>query len=109
MKRLLDHSGEVITTFHYDELTDLATIQQTQDCEPIIEHNKRLQTMNDGYSPSRELRRVASIPFIVFEGWLAEDGLTYHDYCVKMDKREQAAYRARRLLSSDWRHLRTVS
>ncbi|KKL72890.1 hypothetical protein LCGC14_2080360, partial [marine sediment metagenome] len=25
MKRLLDHNGGVIKTFHYDELTDLAT------------------------------------------------------------------------------------
>ena len=108
MKRLLDHSGNVISTFHYDESTDLATIQQTQDCEPIIEHNKRLQTMNDGYSPSRELRRVASIPLIVFEGWLQEDGLSWLDYSL-MGRREQAAYRARRLMSSDWRHLKTVS
>lgn len=108
MKRLLDHSDGITTTFHYDELTDLATIQRTQDCTAIIEHNKRLQTMNDGYSPSRELRRVASIPKNIFEGWLIEDGLTWQDYCA-LGRRGQAAYRAKRLLSSDWRDLRTVS
>ncbi len=108
MKRLLSHDGNVTTTFHFDETTDMATIQRRQDVEPIIEHNKRLQTMNDGYSPSREFKRVASIPFVVFEGWLAQDGLDWGKYS-RMGRREQAAYRARRLLSSDWKHLRTVS
>ncbi len=108
MGRLLDRDGSVVTTHHYDELTDTTTIQRTQDAEPIIEHNKRLQTMNDGYSPSRELRRIASIPLVVFEKWLQEDGLDWGKYC-RMGRREQAAYRARRLMSSSWRHLRTVS
>lgn len=39
---------------------------------PILEENKRLQTMNDGYSPSRDIRRVASIPKIVVEQWMKE-------------------------------------
>ncbi len=108
MRRLLDHDGNVTTTHDYDELTDITTIQRTQDAEPIIENNKRLQTMNDGYSPSREFKRVASIPFVVFEQWLQEDGLDWGKYW-RMGKREQAAYRAKRLTSSDWKHLRTVS
>ncbi len=107
MKRLLDFNGDTVSTFHYDEMTDEVTIQRTQDCEPIIEHNKRLQTMNDGYSPSREFKRVASIPFVIFEQWLAEDGLDWRRYW-SMGRKEQAAYRARRLMSSDWRHLKTA-
>lgn len=107
MKRLFDHDGNIATTFHYDELTEQVTLQRRQDVEPIIEHNKRLQTMNDGYSPSRELKRVASIPFTVFEGWLAADGLDWGRYW-RMGRREQAAYRARKLSSSDWQYLRTV-
>ena len=107
MKRLLDHNGDTTTVFHFDEMTDKATIQRTQNCEPIIENNKRLQTMNDGYSPSREFKRVASIPFVVFEQWLTEDGLDWRRYWA-MERKEQAAYRARRLLSSDWGHLKTA-
>ncbi len=108
MPRILDQYGDTISYVHYDDGDDTVTIGSVQDCEPIIEHNKRLQNFNDGYSPSRELRRVASIPLIVFEGWLQEDGLSWLDYSL-MGRREQAAYRARRLLSSDWRHLKTVS
>lgn len=107
MKRLLDHDGNVASVFSYDEMTDQVTIQRRQDVEPIIDHNKRLQTYNDGYSPSREFKRVASIPLVVFEGWLAEDGLDWGKYCA-LGRKEQAAYRARRLMSSDWRHLRTA-
>ena len=62
--------------------------------------------MNDGYSPSREFKRVASIPFAVFESWLIEDGLDWSRYW-QMGKREQAAYRARRLMSGDYRDLLT--
>lgn len=109
MPRILGQRGDVTTHFHYDESDDRVTLERVQDTTAIIEDNKRLQTMNDGYSPSREFRRVASIPFVIFERWLQDDGLTYYDYCVKMDKREQAAYRARKLLSNEWKHLRTVS
>ena len=109
MPRILDQHSNITTRFHFDESDDMVTLEQVQDCTSIIENNKRLQTMNDGYTPSREFRRVASIPFVIFERWLQDDGLTYYDYCVKMDKREQAAYRAKKLLSSDWSHLRTVS
>lgn len=42
--------------------------------DPIIERNKAMATHNDGYSPSRELRRVASIPFILINKWLNEEG-----------------------------------
>lgn len=38
----------------------------TQDAEPIIEANKRLYALNDGYSPSRLTRRVASIPLVTY-------------------------------------------
>lgn len=108
MPRILDQYGDTISYVHYDESEDKTYIGRVQDCEPIVENNKRLQTMNDGYSPSRELRRVASIPLTVFENWLKADGLTWPAYC-SMDKRSQAQYRAKRLMSSDWRHLRTVS
>jgi hypothetical protein len=74
MKRLLDASGGTIKTFHHSD--DTVTIQESQDVEPILEHNKRLQTENDGYSPSRDLRRVASIPSVVLMKWCQEAGIS---------------------------------
>ena len=46
--------------------------RKTQDVEPFFEHNKALYNAGDGYSPSRELRRAASIPMVVVEQWLSE-------------------------------------
>jgi hypothetical protein len=39
------------------------------DVEPLLERNKALAKSGDGYSPSRDLQRVASIPFGVVEMW----------------------------------------
>ena len=98
MKRILDADGATVTIFHYDDATDTTTIQRRQDCESIVEWNKKMQTLNDGYSPSREFRRVASIPLTEFERWLAADGLTFQDYYQQMTSKERAKYRAKKLL-----------
>lgn len=72
----------------------------TQDVEPILERNKALRNDGDGYSPSRELRRVASIPMAVIYQWMQE-GVDYRDpNCWPEIKR--------RLNSPDWAHLRTA-
>lgn len=45
---------------------DNIIVHNSQDAEPIIEQNKRLYTLNDGYSRSRLTRRVAQIPMLVY-------------------------------------------
>lgn len=60
-------SPSVVSHFHFDASENVATVVSTQDVEPILDHNKALQTHNDGYSPSRELRRIASIPLVVWD------------------------------------------
>lgn len=50
---------------HYDDTTGKTTLETIQDVNPIIAANKiDLLSGHDGYSPSRELRKVASIPNI---------------------------------------------
>jgi len=46
--------------------------RKTQDVEPFLDRNKELYNAGDGYSPSRDLRRAASIPLVVVEQWLSE-------------------------------------
>lgn len=53
----------------YDESENKFTLQIFDDVEPVINNNKQLYNLNDGYSPSREWRRVASIPLVVVEMW----------------------------------------
>jgi hypothetical protein len=59
----------ISTQYIEDRMTGDLTVIRSGDAGPVLEHNKALQTLNDGYSPSRELRRAATVPFIVYELW----------------------------------------
>jgi hypothetical protein len=51
----------------------LVTEKRTQDVEPVLERNTALRNGGgNGYSPSKDLQFVASIPNIVIEQWLKE-------------------------------------
>ena len=50
------------------------TVTQTQDCEAILDRNKAMMTHNDGYTPSRDIQRIASIPNTLIHKWLVEEG-----------------------------------
>lgn len=71
--------GQLLTRWQYDESAGVGVVHRIQDVEPILEANKALYTSGDGYSPSRELRRVASIPAIVVEQWMQE-GVNIFDH-----------------------------
>ena len=74
--------------------------RKTQDVEPVLNHNKALYNDGDGYSPSRDLRRVASIPMVVVEQWLSEG--------VNIFDADHKAEVMRRLNSSEYLYLRTA-
>ena len=68
----------VQTRWHEDESAGQVTVERVQDVEPILDNNKRL--LNDGsngYSKSKDLKRVASIPLVVLEQWMKEDGVNF--------------------------------
>jgi hypothetical protein len=84
-----------------DPMTGDLTVIRGADVEPILEHNKALYSMNDGYSPGREWRRAASIPLAIVEKWKNEYGVDVFN----PDHREGVK---RLLNSSEWRYLRTA-
>jgi hypothetical protein len=92
--------GEVITRWSYDAPTGTSIIERAQDVSPILEANKILYTADDGYSPSREFRRVATIPKIIVEQWMRE-GVNLFDKNCRAEIR-------RRLNDSTNLHLRTA-
>ena len=60
-----------------------------------------MRNENDGYSPSRELRRVGHLPAVIILKWLQEEGWNamnphHHDRLVK------------KLNDPDWAYLRTA-
>jgi len=45
-----------------------------QENDPILDRNAAMRTHNDGYTPSRDMRRVASIPMQLLYHWQATEG-----------------------------------
>ena len=76
-------------------------VRVSQDVAPALEANKTARNENDGYSKSRELRRVASIPASVGQKWLIEEGWWYQDPA-------NADRLLKKLQDPDWSHLRTA-
>ncbi len=103
-RRLLDIDPltGVIEYHHYDPSTDRTIIESVQDATPVLERNKVLANADDGgWSPSRELRRAASIPAIVILKWRSEEGIDVFD-------RNHWPAVKRKLNDPDWRWLRTA-
>ncbi len=53
----------------FDQAENRFTLHLDADIEPVIDKNKRMANMNDGYSSKREWRRIATIPLVVIELW----------------------------------------
>lgn len=67
----------------------------------ILDANKAMANHNDGYTASREMRRVASIPVAVILKWKIEEGWDAFDPACADKLREK-------LNSSEWSFLRTA-
>lgn len=65
----------IAETLHFDDTERTFSLLRSQDAEPIIDANKRAQASGEGYSPSREFRRIASIPVVVLEIWKKQYGV----------------------------------
>lgn len=103
-KLLLDTSfGGISTSVEFDG-AGKATFFHEQDAsvvQSILDRNGAMYTHNDGYSPSKEWKRVASIPWHVIQKWKNELGVDLFD---QNDKK-----RIYQLLdSSDYLKLRTA-
>ena len=102
MRRFLDYDPlrGVKEFFVYDESERKWHIEYIGDTDSIVERNKILQNHTDGYTPSRDFRRVAHIPDIIILKWMKEDGLKW------WDKNDWPAIK-RKLNDPEWRFLRT--
>lgn len=81
-----------------DDGVQFASVAET---DPVIERNKTMATHNDGYTQDRTLRRVATIPTIIWLKWLNEEGVDAY-------KPENAKWLCNRLNDSDYAYLRTA-
>lgn len=93
-----DLGEEGITRRFIDHEDGTFTVLSSQDAEPLLDQNRAMANHNDGYTPSREMRRLASIPAVLMEAWLAE---------VNFDHNALKELVMRRLNDSDYLWLRT--
>jgi hypothetical protein len=92
--------SEVVTRVHVDASERRVIFERVQDVEPILEHNKMLQTMPQ---KSDWGRHIGSIPNVILERWIHEEGVNY----LALPGDEFARLIRRKLNDPDWRHLRT--
>lgn len=69
------HAAGWAETLHFDEGEGTFTINRVDDVAPVLDANRRTHLHGDGYSPSRELRHIASIPPLVVEVWKKQYGV----------------------------------
>lgn len=77
------------------------TFAASQDTAPILDRNRAMANHNDGYTRDREMRRVASIPFVLIQQWLHEEGWNAMDPA-------NADRLAKKLNDPDYLYLRTA-
>ena len=110
MRKISEEVNKNITETFLDNGKDGVVQKISLDVKPILENNKRLYNQNDGYSPDKGLKRIATIPTIILEIWTKE----YHKDQNKgnwfdLPKDVQQKILREKLNSSDYRYFRTSS
>lgn len=78
-------------------------VKRTQDVEPILDHNKRMQADEVGgwrRNANKNMRKVAEIPNIVVEAWLREGFNPFR--CTETELRKK-------LDDPNWSYLKTIN
>jgi hypothetical protein len=82
MKRLLtdDPLTGSKTYFHYDPMTKKITLEDVQDVTEIVERNRVMQNSGlSGYTKSKDMKHVATIPLCFLTKWANEAGVSLND------------------------------
>jgi hypothetical protein len=72
MKKDIILDGLQKTTYMKDDMEGKIAVKEEVNIDSHLKHNKELLNMNDGYSKSRDLKRVA-----------IEKSSQYSNYCFK--------------------------
>ena len=109
MRKILEDTDKHITETYLDNGKDGIIQKRSLDIGSIIESNKKLYNENDGYSPDKGLKRIASIPVVILEIWCKE----YHKDQNKgnwfeLPQETQKKILKEKLNSSEFRYFRTA-
>ena len=106
MKKETQVDGLRKTTFVGDDAEKQITIGEEQNIDSHIKHNKELYNSNDGYSPSRELKRVASIPILALQIWAKEYNGNNNWWALPKDTQNKIL--KQKLNSGDYNYFKTA-
>lgn len=106
MRKDITYNGLQKTTYMKDDMDGKIAIKEEVNLNPHLKHNKRLLTLNDGYSKSRDLKRVASIPTLALSVWANEYNGTRNWF--ELPKEVQKQILKKKLNSSEFRYFRTA-
>ena len=98
--------NEGVKTRYIQESDGKLTINNQQNINPLLERNKKLYTANSGYTPSRDFKRIASIPPIMLEIWTKEHNGSRNWFALP--KETQNKILKTKLNSSEFRYFRTA-
>ena len=96
---------EGVKTRYIQESDGKLTINNQQNLNPLLDRNKKLYTQNDGYTASRDMRRIASVPPIILQLWTKEYNGSNNWWALP--KETQKKIMRTKLNSSDFRYFKT--
>ena len=94
-----------VKTRYIQESDGKLTVHNQQNLNPLMERNKKLYTQNDGYTASRDMRRIASVPPIMLQLWTKEYNGSNNWWALP--KEIQKKIMRTKLNSSEFRYFRT--
>jgi len=106
MKKDIEIDGLKKTTYIKDDIDGKIVTKEEVNIKPHLEHNKRLFTLNDGYSKSRDMKRVASIPTIALQVWAKEYNGSNNWFGLPKDVQKNIL--KKKLNSNEFQYFRTA-
>jgi len=106
MRKDITVDGLQKTTYMNDEMDKKIAVKEEVNINPHLQHNKRLLNLNDGYSKSRDLKRIASIPTIALSVWANEYNGTSNWF--GLPKEIQKKILKQKLNSNEFKYFRTA-
>ena len=103
--RAAEWNADATKTRYIQEPDGKLTIHNQQNLNPLMDRNKKLYTQNDGYTPSRDMRRIASVPPIMLQIWTKEYNGTRNWWALP--KEIQKKIMRTKLNSNEFRYFKT--
>ncbi len=103
--RATEWNADATKTRYIQESDGKLTVHNQQNLNPLMERNKKLYTQNDGYTASRDMRRIASVPPIILQIWAKEYNGTRNWWALPKDTQKKIL--RVKLNSNEFRYFKT--